>query len=321
VGSFGEKRAQAVIRCRNARLVGVSDLDSARGASIAQKHGVRSFGMEEWAASEDVDAVILCVPNRFHMENAIRALEAGKHVLCEKPISRTAREARAMADAAARTGRKLKVGSNHRYFHSVMKAHEVIRSGIIGEVVSFMGRIGHNGERLKNTWFWKREISGGGTLLDNGCHLLDIARWIMGDFSEAVGLVSNVYWKDCEVEDTAAGVFTTSDGRMATIASSWRQIAGYFHFEVNGTDGYVTVDGRFDTHGGDHVYWQSLRGQGEIHTIDFRHVPPDSYVLEMEDFFSALSRGIDPSPGGQDGVAVMQMIEAIYRSKGSRIVI
>ena len=85
--------------------------------------------------------------------------------------------------------------SNHRFFESVIFERKLVEEGKIGKVLSFNGRIGHNGERLKNSWFWKKEISGGGTLLDNGCHLLDLSRLFVGNFTSGKGLTSNSFWK------------------------------------------------------------------------------------------------------------------------------
>ena len=137
-----------------------------------------------------------------------------------------------------------------------MYAKKLVDQGVIGEVLSFNGRIGHNGERLKDSWFWNKDISGGGTLLDNGCHLLDLSRYFVGNFTSGTGIISNTYWKNLEVEDTASGVFKTSSGKTASIFCSWRLLSGYFFFELNGSEGYINVDGRFDTHGGDKIFGQ-----------------------------------------------------------------
>ncbi|MGC2063689.1 MAG: Gfo/Idh/MocA family oxidoreductase [Thermodesulfovibrionales bacterium] len=318
-GSFGEKRAAAVKACTNGELTGVADADVNKAEAASRKLAVRHYSVDGLFEDKEIDVIIVCLPNKYHAPVTIRALKAGKHVLCEKPLARTTEEAYQMVKTAEETGKLLKTGSNHRYFESVRRAYEIAKSGDIGEVISFNGRIGHNGERLKNTWFWDKDISGGGTLLDNGCHLLDIARWFLGDFVEASGLFSNLYWKDCPVEDTASGVFLTGKGKIATINSSWRQLAGYFHFEVNGTHGYITVDGRFDTHGGDNVYWQSLKGKGEIHSINYGHVKPNSYVLELEEFFDDIGKGIEPKPSGRDGLEVIKMIESIYKSNNHKV--
>jgi len=188
-------------------------------------------------------------------------------------------------------------------------------SGEIGEIVSFNGRIGNNGERVKNTWFWDKSLSGGGTFIDNGCHLVDIARWFMGDFSKAIGAISNIYWKEYLVEDMATGIFMTDNGKTAIINSSWRLLAGYLHFELNGSDGYITVDGRFDTHGGDKVFWRNKVGK-VIKSEDFGHVPPISYVLELDAFYSSILNDNQPEPSGEDGIEIMKMIEAVYKSDG-----
>ncbi len=319
VGSFGEKRALAVKSCRKGNLIAVADANPGRAKDVAKKLNVQGFDVEAMLSSKDIDAVIVCVPNKYHMPVAVSALKAGKHVLCEKPLARNAEEARKMVEAAKAAGKFLKTGSNHRYFSSVTKAYEIIKSGLISDVISLNGRIGNSGERLKNSWFWDKEMSGGGAMLDCGCHLLDIARWFMGDFTEASGMITNLYWKECKGEDTATGVFLTKDGKMATINSSWRQLAGYFHFEVNGTEGYIAVDGRFDTHGGDNLYWQSLKGSGEIDTVNYGQVKPNSYVLELEEFFDAIENNREPKPSGNDGLEVIKMIEAVYKSHGNRV--
>jgi predicted dehydrogenase len=320
IGSFGQKRAKAVQASRNGRLIGIADSDTSRAEIIAARLGTQPFTVAEIMKHPEIEAVIVAVPNKFHQEITVAVLENGKHVSCEKPLARTSAEAERMVSVAAKHGKSLKTGSNHRYFKSVKKAYEIYHSGYIGEIVSFNGRIGNNGERIQNSWFMDKELSGGGTMLDNGCHLLDIARWFMGDFVTGVGMIGNSYWTNLPVEDTATGIFQTRDGKIATINSSWRQFSGYFHFEVNGTHGYITVDGRFDTHGGDNVYWQSVRDGKEIHSINYGHVTPDSYVEELEDFFTHIRQGTEPQPSGKDGLEVIKMVEAVYHSQSSPII-
>jgi predicted dehydrogenase len=318
-GSFGKKRAESVQQCEKAELSAIADANPETAVKAAEELGIKPLGLEDVLQSPEIDVVTIATPNAHHAELACSALRAGKHVLCEKPVARNAEEALEILKVSNETGKKVKVGSNHRYFSSVMKARQIVDSGYIGKVVSFNGRIGHNGERIKGSWFWDKEQSGGGAILDNGCHLLDIARWFMGDFVKGSGLTSNVYWKDAQVEDTATGVFATEDGRVATINASWRLLSGYFHFELNGEKGYVTVDGRFDTHGGDRVFVRNLEDGGEIQSFDFGHVRPESYKLELEEFFQALEEGRSPDPSAEDGYKIMKMVEAIYSTQSKEI--
>ena len=138
----------------------------------------------------------------------------------------------------------------------------------------------------------------------------------MGDFVRGNGLVSNVFWKKCAVEDTATGVFLTGDGRMAKINSSWRQLSGYFHFELNGEKGYITVDGRFDAHGSDQIFWRTLSEGEEIHTVDFSQSKHNSQMLEIQEVIEDIRSGKQPRPSGRDGLSIMRMVETIYASRG-----
>ena len=218
-GSFGEKRARAVKESLLGELIGIADINIERANEVAGKLDVASYTTDK-GFEKDADVVTISTPNKYHMPLTIKALESGKHVLCEKPLSLNSKEAQKMIEAAKKAGKFVKMGSNHRYFATVARAYEIFQNGEIGDIVSFNGRIGNNGERIKGSWFWDKEISGGGTLLDNGCHLMDIARWFMGDFSEATGVTSNVYWKECPVEDTASGIFITHDKKMALISKT-----------------------------------------------------------------------------------------------------
>ena len=181
-------------------------------------------------------------------------------------------------------------------------------------MLSFNGRIGHNGERLKDSWFWNKDISGGGTLLDNGCHLLDLSRYFLGNFQSGTGSTSNTYWKNLEVEDTACGMFTTKEGKISTIFCSWRLMSGYFFFELNGSDGYINVDGRFDTHGGDKIFWSNIKDK-KLLNKDFSDIKPSSYDQEIDNFITNLKEEKKCSPSISDALEVMRMIDFVYSTK------
>jgi len=311
LGSFGIKRAQAIKNSKQAKLICIHDVNAENTEKAKKTLQVPSYTYDEILKNENIHVICVSTPNKFHKKIIIDSLNAGKHVFCEKPFVRNVAEAQEIYDVSKNSKGILQLASNHRFFESVMYARKLVDEGVIGKVLSFNGRIGHNGERLKDSWFWKKEISGGGTLLDNGCHLLDLSRLFVGNFISGKGLTSNVYWKNIEVEDTASGIFKTEDGRTATIFCSWRLFSGYFFFEINGSEGYINVDGRFDTHGGDKIFWSS-KGEKKILSKDFSHIKPNSYLLEIDNFISNIKNNKEISPSAYDGLEIMKMIEFIY---------
>lgn len=313
LGSFGLKRAKAIKENKQSTLLAIYDVDSdtAKKSSDILKVPFKEY--QEILKDEKIQVVAICTPNKFHKKIIIDALNADKHVFCEKPLARNFSEAKEIYDVANKANRKIQIGSNHRYFESVKYAKKLVDQGVIGEVLSFDGRIGHNGERIKDSWFWNKDISGGGTLLDNGCHLLDLSRYFMGKFEKGTGMISNSYWKNIEVEDTASGIFTTKEGKTSTIFCSWRLLSGYFFFEINGSKGYINVDGRFDTHGGDKIFW-STSDDKKFYNKDFSDVKPTSYDQEIENFVSNLKQNNECSPSISDALEVMRMIDQVYQS-------
>ncbi len=315
-GKFGSKRIEA---CRKApeaiELRAVVDDDRERAATAGAKYGVRhSTHLASVLEDPEIEAVIVAVPNYLHAPLAIQALQAGKHVLVEKPLAVKPEQAERIVQAAEQSNRFVKTASNHRFFPTVIKAHELYAQGLIGEALSFRGAIGNNGSLTRDSWFWKKEISGGGTMIDNACHLLDIARMFMGGFTMCLGQVANLYWKEAEVEDYATGIFVTDSGRQALITSSWTQWTGYFYFELWGEEGYIFVDSR----GCDKVTIGDNRN-GLVRTFDYAGYPIASHQEELRYFAKCIRRGQQPVPSARDGREVIKMIDGVYRSTENKI--
>ena len=306
-GKIGKLRAEELKKNKNSKVVSIFDVKKPDNLNNEIKFS-NSF---EELLKQDIDAVFICTYNNVLADYTSLALKAGKHVFCEKPYVRNTTEAKEILEVTKKSKGTLQLASNHRFFESVIYAKKLVDEGVVGKVLSFNGRIGHNGERLKDSWFWKKEISGGGTLLDNGCHLLDLSRLFVGNFTSGKGITTNAFWKNIEVEDTASGIFKTEDGRTATIYCSWRLFSGYFFFEINGSDGYINVDGRFDTHGGDKIYWSNNK-EKKLLSKDFSHIKPNSYLLEIDNFINNIKNKKKCSPSAEDGLEIMKMIEFIY---------
>jgi len=321
IGGFGSRRVRAVGKA-GGRVACLVDLDEDRISKMASELGCDySTNYRKAVKRDDVDCVIVATPNKFHAPITIAALEAGKHVICEKPLARTPKEAQAMVDAAKKNKVFLKTGSNLRYFSNVRKAKELIDKKAIGRPLFIRGWIGHDGKKVLHAWNVKKDIAGGGTMLDNGAHILDLFRWFMGDFSDCFGYVRTLQMP-INVEDNGMGLFRTRDGRMAFIQSSWTEWSGYMYMEVYGSEGSVIVDNR-----GEKVVntgkWVVISNtiytakDGSRQMFDYSAEPPQSYELELRDFISCVKKGRQPMASGHDGMKVIEMVDGVYKSSKS----
>lgn len=307
-GRMGARRAQTVADHPGATLVAVSDLDRDRTESVAATLGCDAVrDVEALVGRSDIDTVFVCTPNRLHMPHAVAAVDSGKHVFCEKPLGCTPHEAAAIVHAADKRGVTVKVGANLRFFANVQKAYQLLEGGCVGEPLSLRGWIGNEGWPAAS-WFGDPALSGGGTVLDNGCHLLDVVRVFLGDAVQCTGMTGTLYW-DTAVEDNGVGVFRTARGQLAVVQSSWTEWTTYFAFDVHGTDGVITVDNRLPSE-----RTSLVRRDGATETFDFAGARNDTYGMELDAYLAARASGRQPEPGGVDGLRVVEMADALYRS-------
>jgi len=325
IGGFGTRRVKAVIKA-GGRVTCMVDLDEERISKMASELGCDySVDYRKAVKRADVDCVIVAAPNKFHAPITIAALEAGKHTICEKPLARNPKEARAMVDAAKRNKVFLKTGSNLRYFSNIKKAKELIDKKAIGRPLFIRGWIGHDGKKVLHAWNVKRDIAGGGTMLDNGAHILDLFRWFTGDFSDCFGYVRTLQMP-IDVEDNGMGLFRTRDGRMAFIQSSWTEWSGYMYMEVYGSEGSILIDNRGERTAGAGKWFITSNTvhttkEGTRQVFDYSAEPPQSYELELRDFIERIKKGRQPMASGYDGMKVIEMVDGIYKSsKTGRVV-
>ncbi len=317
-GGFGRRRINA-LRKIGAEISCLVDTDEKLVSGLAREIGCEyTTDYLKGVGRDDVDCVVVATPNKYHAPISIAALEAKKHVICEKPLARNPEEARAMIEAARRNGVFLKTGSNLRYFSNVRKAKELIDGGAIGKPLFVRGWIGHDGKKVLHTWNVDRETAGGGTMLDNGAHILDLFRWFVGDFSECTGHVATLHMP-IEVEDNGMGIFRAEDGKLAFIQSSWTEWSGYMYMEVYGSDGSVIIDNRGEksVNSGKWAVTSTTAltaKDGARQIFDYSAEPPRSYELELKDFISCVADGRQPMASGHDGKKVVEMVHAIYES-------
>ncbi len=344
-GAVGQREAVAVSSIPDLRLVAIADWGPAF-RHLALKMG-SEYGCDtvhDWrhlVARDDIDIVIVSTPNIFHKDMSVEAMKHGKHVICEKPLATTPEDAEEMVLTARTSGVKLMTNFNHRAHDHHRRAMEILQQGLIGRPTFLRGRIGHGrfvvgpsrapGRfRCKNLWNVDVAQSGGGTLMDNGVHLLDLASWFLGEeFVEAQGyLTHNLDLEDerdpqtpgqpSECEENAFALLRTADGRVASMHSSWLQWQGYLYVEIFGTHGSLTIDndqvqGRVSYR----VFGRHGDPIGETIEIPALAKPDPSWRLHLEEFVAAIRENRDPTPSGHDGLRAVRMVHALYRSAAS----
>jgi predicted dehydrogenase len=327
-GSIGVLRAQAVAETDGLKLRVVADLRRDAADSIAAKHACDfTTDWQDAIRRPDVDMVIISTPPSLHAEMAIAAAEAGKHILVEKPIAHTLADAEKMCNVADRCGVLIKTGYNHRYFPSMKFAKNLIDSGRIGEVIRVHAYAGHpGGKEFGPKWVTDGAVTGGGSLVDNGIHILDLTRFFMGgDVQSGKGYVANLIWPFEQAEDNSFALFQSSSGAIAYVHASWTEWRGYFFsVETVCSRGYVKASyppmlaewGETSEPGVRAKRRYEIFPKFQIleRLKSWRWTIIQSFVEEMSDFQEGIRAGKEVEPTGRDGLKTLQMAHAIYRS-------
>lgn len=315
-GGMGKRWAGALTSTAGAALALIVDLDMAKAEALAQKHNSRAASLDSALADSSINAAVVALPHRFLAKTSMALLSAGKHVLCEKPGAVTSDDMRKVIDTASSAGRRYMAGFNHRFHPSHQVAREIIDKGGIGEILFMRGRYGFGGrEGYEKEWRHKKEASGGGQLIDQGIHLIDLARWFLGDMPEVKGFTEQAFWKS-EVEDNVFFLLKNKTGRIASLHASWSQWKPIYSLEIFGSEGYILIDGLGKKYGGTERVYIGKR------TADFKaekeemiecDTDADNSLREMlKEFVSAIRENRDPMPSARDAFAALEIIENIY---------
>jgi predicted dehydrogenase len=317
-GRVGQIRAGVIRRADGAVLAAVADMDRIRAEKLA--HETAAEATTDWASivsRSDIDAVVVCTPTRFHGAIAIAALQSIKHVLCEKPLGRNVNEARSMFDAAHASGCLLKTGFNYRHMPHVRKAKELLDAGVLGSLYLLRCRYGHGGRPgYEKEWCTDAELSGGGVLLEQGIHIFDLVRHLLGEPSEIAAETNCFFWPFPVVEDNGFCLMRTSSGQVAQIHVSWTQWVNLFELEVFGHDGYLRLEGRDGSYGPPRLTWGKRKpdhGRPAEQSFQFAEAV-DSWDLEWREFQSAIAEAREPTGSTSDGLRSQQLIDAAYQS-------
>ena len=295
-------------RANAAQIVAVADVDLDRAQARAAEYGGKAYGdFHEMLEVERLDAVSICTPPASHHEAASAAISCGLPVLCEKPLARTAAEAREMVAAADEAGTILMTGFCHRFHGPIVRLRQLLDEEALGEPVAFRNRFATRIQSIQQSWFVRPEVSGGGVLVDNGVHSVDLFRYLCGEVASTAARLRTVL-PDLQVEDTAALVVVAASGLVGTIELSWATPGSDNLVAVYGTEGQGVVD-----YNAGELRW---RRAGEAEWQREPAVPPDRFHLEIAHFLRCVESGSRPRVDGRDGLRALEVIEDAYRSAG-----
>lgn len=275
---------------------------------------------------DSVDAVFVCTPNSITPEVCIEALSKGRHVFCEKPPGRCLRETREMVSAV--NGRqKLMFGFNHRFHPGIMRAKVIVDSGRLGSIIGCRGTYGKSGgSGFRESWRNDREVSGGGILLDQGIHMLDLFRYFCGEFDSVKCMVSNSYWH-LNVEDNAYVILSTATGVHAMLHSSATQWKHTFRLDVILEHGYLTVEGllsKSGSYGQERLVVGKRQFEEEAAAVgnpaeEITYFDRDrSWELEVTEFGRCIDEDAPvTTSSAEDALKVMELVAAAYRDAGA----
>ena len=316
-GLIGEKRAGAL---PSGSLVACADRDSERARQVASLHPgcVATTDWRDVLADARVSAVVIATPHDSLAQITQAAVAAGKHVLVEKPAARHVDELRPLLSLLRERRVAVRVGFNHRYHRAFRKARELVDDGALGPLMFVRARYGHGGRiGYDREWRADPQISGGGELIDQGVHIIDLARWFLGEFTQIQGYAGTFYW-DMPVDDNAFLLLRTGDNNTALLHASCTEWKNTFSFELYGRKGKLHVEGLGGSYGVERLAWYRMLPQmGPPETTIWEYpMADDSWHVEMEEFIDDIRLARQPSVGLGDAIAALEIVDKIYQESG-----
>jgi predicted dehydrogenase len=305
-GRIAQTYADALARGREARLVAVADVRAEAAASLAESCGARAFATHrEMLAALPLDAAIVCTPPASHPEICLDLVAAGLHVLCEKPFAIRPEDARAMVGAARRAGVRITMASKFRHVADVVRARSIVAAGTLGEAVLFENTFTAHVD-MRGRWNADRAQSGGGVLIDNGTHSLDVARYLLGPLTH-LQVVEGARTQGLDVEETVHVLLRSAGGAIGHIDLSWSI--------VKAQESYVAVHG---TAGSLAVGWKGSRYRllDSAEWVDFGRGYDKvlAFVAQIDNFARAVRGEEALRVDEEDAIASVAVMAAAYRA-------
>jgi len=324
-GKMGHIRAYEILKNQGTELVAIFE-QSGEIAQKEYKHTIFCKNYEE-LLEQDIDAVFICAFNNVAAKYTIKALQKGLHVFCEKPPAHTVGELQKVLEVANKTKKVLKYGFNHRLHYSVIEAKKLIENGVMGRMLWMRGVYGKAGSiDYDKNWRNYKRYSGGGILMDQGIHMLDLMCYFAdSDFEVLSAKLTNSFW-DIEVEDNAFITMQNESDVVATMHSSATQWRHKFLLEMEFENGYINLDGIL-SNSRSYAPETLATAQREFEDITYAMGKPkesitwfendDSWELELKEFIDAIEGRGDIVHGTIfDGLRALGLVEKVYNKSG-----
>ena len=317
-GLIGNKRAgslpQGVLKL-------ACDLDSAKASALVAKYGGQvATKTSEVFQNAEVDVVLVSAANAALAPLTRLAVENGKHVLVEKPGAVNSKQLSEIESAMAGSRAMVRIGYNHRFHPAFRKAYELVREADLGDLMFIRARYGHGGRvGYEREWRADPKLSGGGELIDQGVHLIDLAASFMGEFSTIDGHATTYFW-DMPVDDNAFLSLRTAAGQTAWLQVSCTEWKNQFSFEIYFKRAKLHIEGLGGSYGLERLsYYRMLPEMGPPDTVIYEFPRSDtSWMLELDEFLEDIRCHRVPTPGLREGRQVLEIVERIYENSGYR---
>jgi predicted dehydrogenase len=317
-GLIGKKRLAGMPA--GSRLAVACDTNLARAEELVKlaNTGRALADFKQAVADSQVDAVIVATINSALADVSAAAIRAGKHVFVEKPAGVSVAQVDELIRLAKKQGVCVRVGFNHRFHPAFRKAREIWSSGVMGELMFVRARYGHGGRvGYDQEWRANPKLSGGGELIDQGIHLIDLAGWFLGDFAKVDGHAATFFWK-MPVDDNAFLSLRTARGQTAWLHVSCTEWKNLFSFEIYGRNTKLHIEGLGGSYGLEKLYHYQMKpemGPPETKVYEFSG-PDESWRIELSEFEKDIQMKRKPDAGLTEAKSALRIVETIYRQSG-----
>ena len=315
-GLIGKKRVAGMPA--GSQIIVACDTNLPRAEELVKlaKSGRACADFNDAVSDPKVEVVFIATLNSMLAPIALAAVKNGKHVLVEKPAAIHTKELDEIEAAAKKTGALVRVGYNHRYHPAALKAVELFKSGVIGPMMFLRGRYGHGGRiGYDKEWRADAKISGGGELIDQGVHLIDLAGIFLGEFTKVEGHAATYFW-NMPVDDNAFLSLRNAAGNTAWLQVSCSEWKNLFSLEIYGRDAKLHWEGLGGSYGVEKLtYYKMLPQMGPPETTVWEFPRGDeSWKIEMDEFFQDIKLKRTPVPGLKEAKVALAVVEKIYQS-------